>query len=69
MNAAVGLMKGSALMVIGVSAWYPDNTQPVSHFKFIVNVINLDLIEIIKYSMISFLPLNLTYQFCFLLDQ
>ena len=25
MNAAVGLMDGSALMVIGVSAWYPDS--------------------------------------------
>ena len=24
MNAAVGHMDGSALMVIGVSAWYPD---------------------------------------------
>ena len=27
MNAAVGHMDGSALMVIGVSAWYPDNYE------------------------------------------
>ena len=27
MNAAVGHMNGSALMVIGVSAWYPDNLE------------------------------------------
>ena len=34
MNAAVGHMDGSALMVIGVSAWYPDsydNSNLINH--------------------------------------
>ena len=30
MNAAVGHMDGSALMVIGVSAWYPDIYVPLT---------------------------------------
>ena len=39
MNAAVGHMDGSALMVIGVSAWYPDSLHL---FVGVIEVVNVD---------------------------
>ena len=39
MNAAVGHMDGSALMVIGVSAWYPDTHYHLLHFPCGTNLL------------------------------